>query len=102
MEGLTQAQPLAVRLPALPLVVVRIVERPLVVARPDIVAQRPLAVQAVIVADIAEVPVVVAVTPVAVIPAEVVEAVIRVADIAVAAVVPKGLLKRMQMITEDL
>ena len=56
------------------------------VARPDIVEQRPRAVPAVIVADIAEVPVAAAVTPVAVIPAEVEEAVIRVADIAVAAV----------------
>lgn len=91
VEDLIQEQPLAVHLPVQPHVAVRIVEQPLVVARPDIVEQRPLAVQAVIVADIAEVPVAaavtpVAVTPVAVIPAEVAEAVTRVADIAVVAV----------------
>lgn len=80
-------QPLAVHLPVQPHVAVRTVERPLVVARPDIVEQRPLAVQAVIreVVMVAA-PVAAAVTPVAVIQAEVAEAVTRVADIAVAAV----------------
>lgn len=77
VEDLIQEQPLAVHLPVQPHVAVRIVEQPLVVARPDIVEQRPLAVQAVIREVVMVAAPVAAATP---------EAVTLVADIAVAAV----------------